>query len=157
MDLINLFAQYGPWSWVVGGLVLLGIELMAPGGVFVWFGIAAIITGLISFGVTFSLPVQFAVFGAFSILGLVVWIVLRRRATSDSDNPFLNNRAARYVGTEGFLSEPIVGERGRMELGDSVWRVTGPDLPAGHRVRVVGFEGTLLRVESAESDRTGVA
>ena len=38
MDLINLFGEYVPWSWIVGGLVLLGIELVAPGGVFVWLG-----------------------------------------------------------------------------------------------------------------------
>ncbi len=166
MDLLNLFAQYGPWSWIVFGLVLLGIELIAPGGIFVWLGAAAVATGLITmvppmglFGmlVPFGLPTQFAIFGVLSIVALVGWIRMRRKIQPETDSPFLNDRAGRFVGKEGFLSEPIRGERGRMEIGESVWRVTGPDLPAGHRVRVIGYKGTLLEVESAETDRTGIA
>jgi membrane protein implicated in regulation of membrane protease activity len=33
-----------------------------------------------------------------------------------------------------------------MRVGDTTWQVAGPELPAGARVRVVGVEGTLLRV-----------
>ncbi len=162
MDLINLFAQYGAWSWIVGGLVLLAIELVAPGGVFVWLGGAAIVTGLITLVpplglfalfVPFGLPIQFAIFGVLSVLALMGWIGMRRRVPPETDSPFLNKRAARHLGKEGFLSEPIIGRTGRMELGDTVWLVTGPDLPAGHRVRVTGHKGTTLEVESAEPQR----
>lgn len=154
MDLINLFGEYVPWSWIVGGLVLLAIELIAPGGVFVWLGGAAIVTGLFTLTTSFGLPVQFAIFGVLSILGIAGWVAIRRRAPPETDAPFLNKRVERFVGKEGFLSEPIRGEKGRMEIGESVWRVTGPELPAGHRVRIVGHKGTLLTVESAEEDRT---
>ncbi len=153
MDLINLFGEYVPWSWIVGGLVLLGIELIAPGGVFVWLGGAAIVTGLITLVVPLGLPVQFAIFGIISIGGIAGWIAMRRRAPAKTDAPFLNNRAERFVGKEGFLSEAILGAKGRMEIGESVWRVTGPELPMGHRVRIVGHQGTMLKVESAEPDR----
>lgn len=153
MDLINLFGEYVPWSWIVGGLVLLGIELVAPGGVFVWLGGAAIVTGLITLVMPLGLPVQFAVFGVISVGGIAGWIALRRRVPAETDAPFLNNRAERFVGKEGFLSEAIFGEKGRMEIGESVWRVTGPELPTGHRVRIVGHQGPTLKVESAEPDR----
>ncbi|HHG89990.1 MAG TPA: NfeD family protein [Devosia sp.] len=157
MDLINLFEQYGAWSWIVGGLVLLAIELIAPGGVFVWLGGAAVVTGLITLVSPFSLPVQFAIFGVLSLIALVLWIKLRKQVSPETDSPFLNKRAARHVGKEGFLSEPIIGHKGRMELGDTVWRVKGPELPAGHRVRVIGNDGTTLEVESAEPQQTGTA
>ncbi len=157
MDLINLFAQYGAWSWIVGGLVLLAIELIAPGGIFVWLGGAAVVTGLIALVTPFGLPIQFAIFGLLSIIALALWINLRRRITPETDSPFLNKRAARHVGKEGFLSEPIIGNTGRMELGDTVWRVKGPELPAGHRVRIVGNDGTTLEVVSAEPEQTGTA
>ena len=39
------FSQLGPWGWMIAGLILLGLEIIAPGNVFVWFGVAALITG----------------------------------------------------------------------------------------------------------------
>ncbi|MGI9504126.1 MAG: NfeD family protein [Geminicoccaceae bacterium] len=42
--------------------------------------------------------------------------------------------------------QPIVNGRGRIKLGDGTWAVTGPDLPAGHMVEIVGAEGALLKV-----------
>jgi membrane protein implicated in regulation of membrane protease activity len=29
-----------------------------------------------------------------------------------------------------------------------VWRVAGPDMPAGRRIRVVGHDGAVLKVEA---------
>lgn len=153
MEVIDFITQYGPWSWIVGGLVLLAVELIAPGGVFVWFGGAAVITGLLTLGLRFDWPWQWAVFGVLSIAGLAGWLALRRQNPAVSDSPFLNRRSARMVGKTGFLSEPLTGGTGRMEFGDSVWRVTGPNLPTGHHVRIVGHTGSVLQVESAEDDR----
>ena len=34
-----------PWTWVVLGLVLLGLEALAPGLFALWFGLAALATG----------------------------------------------------------------------------------------------------------------
>ncbi|MCB1518326.1 MAG: NfeD family protein [Hyphomicrobiaceae bacterium] len=152
MDLINLIAEYGGWSWLVAGVLLLALELVVPGGVFVWFGMAGIITGVFSFVVPSDWPLQWAVFGVLSIGGLAGWLALRKRMPVTSDRPHLNQRAARLVGQRGFLSEPIVGQIGRMELGESVWRVTGPELPAGHLVEVTGFKGNLLEVKSANDE-----
>ena len=153
MDLLNLFSQYVPWSWLVGGLVLLAIELIAPGGVFLWLGGSGIVTGLITLVAPVSVPFQFAIFGILSIGAIAGWLAYRRRVKPETDSPFLNDRAGRFVGKEGVLSEPILAQGGRMELGESVWRVTGPELPVGHRVRVVGHKGNILEVESAETDR----
>ena len=35
---------------------------------------------------------------------------------------------------------------GRVRVGDSDWRATGPDAPAGSRVRVVGADGSTVQV-----------
>ena len=37
---------------------------------------------------------------------------------------------------------------GKAKVGDTYWRVTGPDTPQGEKVKVVGFEGATLKVES---------
>ena len=47
------------------------------------------------------------------------------------------------------LDEPIRDGIGRLALDDTVWRVQGPDLAAGSRVRIVEADGALLKVEAA--------
>ena len=64
--------------------------------------------------------------------------------------PLLNERATRLVGQSYILGEPIVGGNGRIRVGDTTWRLTGPDLPSGTRVRIVGHDGSVLRADRAE-------
>jgi len=149
MLLLDLFVTYGAWAWLIIGLVLLGLELLLPGGVFVWLGVAAILTALLRFAVPFDWPLQFGVFGVLGIAAVAFWLRLVRRRGGDSDKPLLNRRAEGYVGREVVLDEPISDGFGRIPLGDGIWRVAGPDLPAGRRVRIVGHDGPLLRVEAA--------
>ena len=63
------------------------------------------------------------------------------------DSPFLNRRAEGYVGRIFTLDKPIVGGVGAVRIDDTVWRVTGPDCPAGSRVKVARTDGANLMVE----------
>lgn len=149
MQLVAMFEAYGAWSWVVLGLILLGIELAVPGGFFIWLGGSAILTGLL----TLILPLEFAVelllFGVLAVVAIVVWLRFFRSRNEVSESPLLNRRAEQYVGQTGILNEPIISGFGRVKLGDTVWRVSGPDLAAGAHIRVVGADGAVLRVEAA--------
>lgn len=148
MQVIEFIAQYGAWSWIVGGLVLLALELVLPGGVLVWLGGAALLTGALSLLINIYWPLQFVLFGVLALASIWLWLRLRGD-TTESDRPFLNRRTDRFIGREAVLEEAILDGEGRITLGDSVWRITGPDLPAGERVRIVGADGALLRVERA--------
>jgi membrane protein implicated in regulation of membrane protease activity len=151
MQLFDLIVEYGAWSWLIIGLILLGLELVLPGGVFVWLGIAAIVTALIRFVVPMDWPHQIGVFGILGLMSLLFWLrVVRAHGGNGSDRPLLNRRAERHVGEEIVLTEPIAGGFGRVPIGDTFWRVAGPDLPAGRRIRVVGHDGPVLRVVEAE-------
>src|SRR6185437_4596627 len=66
-----------------------------------------------------------------------------------SDRPLLNERAVQHIGQCYDLIDPIVNGRGSVKIGDSIWRVEGPELPKGARVRVLGADGTLLKVAPA--------
>ena len=53
-----------------------------------------------------------------------------------------------YVGRHFTLTAPIVDGVGKLQVDDSSWKIMGQDLPAGAHVKVVGTEGTMLRVEA---------
>ena len=73
MQLFDLFVEYGAWSWLIVGLVLLGLELMLPGGVFLWLGISAVVTGLVLFIITLIVNVASR---------LLLWTMTRQRRPS---------------------------------------------------------------------------
>jgi membrane protein implicated in regulation of membrane protease activity len=147
---MSAFSVLGVWSWFILGLVLLGVEMALPGFFMLWLGIAAIATGLITLGLGLSWQAEFIVFAVLAVAALVVWLRLAKRSSeAPADNPFLNRRAASYVGREFVLEEAIVRGSGRVRIGDSVWRLAGPDLPAGAKVRVTKADGGLLHVEAA--------
>ena len=58
------------------------------------------------------------------------------RAFGDSDLPLLNRRSEQLIGRTATLTEPISNGRGRIRIGDTLWRVSGPDLPVGTQVKV---------------------
>ena len=67
MQIIALISSYGGWSWIVAGLALLALELVVPGGVLLWLGIAALVTGGLALALPIYWPVQFLIYGAGSL------------------------------------------------------------------------------------------
>lgn len=147
MQIIAFLGENAPWSWIVAGLVLLGLELVVPGGYLLWMGIAGILTGLLVLFQPLGWPVQWLVFGVLSLVSILLWIRLTRHRAAQTDRPLLNQRAEHFIGQERVLERPIEGGFGRLALGDTTWRIAGPDLPAGQKIRIVGAEGAVLRVE----------
>jgi len=139
----------GGWSWWILGLILLAVEVFAPGLFFLWFGIAAILIGIGA--LVFDWPWQFQVLG-FLALSVVAVLIGRRFAVEphgESEDPLLNVPAGRLRGRTFVLAEPIVEGRGRMRVDDTIWQVRGPDTPAGTRVVVTGADGPVLNVQPA--------
>lgn len=149
MQIFSLIAAFGPWSWIVAGLILLALELVAPGGFLLWLGVSGIITGLIGMVHRLDWPVQWVIFGILGLVSIALWVRFTRGRQTVSDRPYLNRRADRFIGHEAVLEQGIVDGFGRIELGDTVWRVAGPDMAAGQRVRIIGADGAVLQVEAA--------
>jgi hypothetical protein len=148
MQVIDFIAANGPWSWIVAGLILLALELVVPGGFLLWMGISGIITGLMVLFFAIDWPLQWLVFGMLSLITIALWVRWTRGRPEATDRPLLNQRADHFVGREAVLEHAIEQGFGRIVMGDTVWRVSGPDLPAGQRVRIVGHDGAVLRVEA---------
>ena len=91
----------------------------------------------------------FLIFAAV-VFGLYFWRQHRVRQ-SELNSPLAEHRLGlRYIGESLTLEQPIQNNSGRIFLGNREWRVRGPNLPVGSRVRVTGVDGSVLLV-----DRTG--
>lgn len=144
--MVELLSKLGTWNWLILSVVLMGIETFAPGVFMLWLGLAALIVGLLSFGIAWSWQTQVLVFAVLSIAMVPLWRNFSRRNAKPSDKPFLNKRAEGLVGRVFTLEKPIVDGVGTVKVDDTVWRVSGPDAPAGSRVRIVSADGASLKV-----------
>ena len=136
------------FAWAAIALLLFAAEALTPGAFMLWLGFAAAAVFLAVLVVPgIPLLVQAA---AFIVLGFVSIQVYRRwfrPRERQSDQPALNRRTAALVGRVVMLEHAIVDGRGRVQIADAYWEVTGPDLPPGAHVRIVGGDAMTLQVE----------
>ena len=146
----EMFVTLGTWNWLIFGVILMALELIAPGVFLFWLGLAALLVGLLSFAFNPSWQVQILMFAVFAAAAVPVWRRLARsHVTGTANSPFLNKRADALVGRVFTLEKPIVDGAGTVRIDDTIWRVAGPDAPAGSRVRIVQADGASLTVAAA--------
>jgi len=136
------------WLWLIGGVVLLIAELIAPGFSLIFIGAAGIATGVLSLALGLPLVLQLATFAVLAFLA--VRIVGRRFYASRYDysaDPLLNDRAARLLGTVVVVVQAVDSHSGRVRVGDSEWSARGGPASPGEHVRIVDIEGNCLKVE----------
>jgi len=145
----EMFVTLGTWNWLIFGFILMALELLAPGIFLFWLGLAALLVGLVSFAINPSWQAQLVMFAVFAAAAVPIWLRLARNKTDTNTSPYLNKRADALLGREFTLEKPIIDGSGTMRLGDTVWRVAGPDTPAGTRVKIVHVSGADLTVAAA--------
>ncbi len=149
--MMSTIASLGVWNWFIAGGILLAIEVVAPGTFMLWLGLSALLVGVISLLIDWPWQAQLVAFAVFAVASIPIWHRIGRRVEAAVDQPFLNRRSEALVGQVFALDKPIVNGSGTVRVGDTVWRVTGPDAPAGSRVKVTRADGATLYVErSAE-------
>jgi len=146
--MLEWIVSLGSWNWFILAALLLLIEILAPGMFMLWLGLSAILVGIISSAVVWSWQAQLIAFAVFAIASVPAWRHFARKVEKPADSPFLNRRAEGYVGREFTLDKPIVGGVGTIRIDDTVWRVSGPDSPAGTRVKIARADGVNLMVET---------
>jgi membrane protein implicated in regulation of membrane protease activity len=138
------------WYWIVFGLLLVVAELAAAGGFYIiFFGIGAIVVGLLSlFGLAGPEWVQLLLFSALSVGALALFRGrLLRWFQTDPQRPAMDT----LVGEIGTASENLEpGAVGKIELRGTTWtgrNEASTPLASGSRCRVVRVEGLLLHVK----------
>jgi inner membrane protein len=137
-----------PWTWLILGLLLIGLETIAPGVFLLWLGIAAILTGLLDYAFGLSWQAAFVLFAVLAVASVLAGRALTARGMRGDDTA-LNRRGEALIGRRFRLDGPIVAGEGRIRVDDTVWRVVGPDLPAGAEVKALRLDGATLVVEPA--------
>lgn len=152
--MIDMLAHSGFWLWLIAGAALMALETIVPGVHFLWFGLAALLVGLI-LGVLslaghadlLSFTWQMVVFALLSGVTVIYARQFTDATAKVSDEPDLNDRGALYKGRLVVIEDAIRAGRGRVRVGDTLWVCEGPDTDAGEQVRVSGAKGSVLVVE----------
>jgi inner membrane protein len=136
------------WLWLIGGVVLLIAEIIAPGFFLLFIGAAAIATGAFTLLFDLGIAPQLALFVLYSIIALMVGRRVYANAATDSSDPLLNDRSARLVGKVVTVVAAVDEHDGRVRVGDGEWTARGGPAAQGERVRIIGVDGNCLKVEA---------
>ena len=81
------------WHWWILALVLLVLEVFAPGAFFLWMGVGAGIVGAILLvAPDMGWEYQLMIFSIFSIVAIALWKIYIRKHPTETDRPTLNRR-----------------------------------------------------------------
>ena len=139
------------WLWLIGGVLLLILEVMAPGVFLVFIGAAAIATGVFTLLFDLGAASQLALFALYAVIAVFVGRRFYANRSSDNFDLLLNDRAAQLIGRVVTVVEPVDDHNGRVRVGDSEWTARGGPADAGERVRITGVDGNCLKVEAERS------
>ncbi|MBO4329464.1 MAG: NfeD family protein [Rhodocyclaceae bacterium] len=136
--------------WILTGIVLIVAEFLVPGVVIVFFGVAAIVVGLLlGCGIALPISAQLIIFG---VLGLVLLFALRARFTALFHGASTAEANGVEIFSPGETAEAISAfqdGRGKVLLRGAQWQAELEDAQeaaAGQRLYVVGHRGLILRV-----------
>jgi len=139
------------WYWWVIALVLLVIEILAPGFFFLWMAISGFVTGAMVLLIpATSMNMQVLVFSVLSVVTIIAWKFYGKKHPIESDHPLLNKRGNQYIGRVFSLYEPIKNGQGKIKVDDSIWKVHGEDCNINSRVKVIAIRGTVFDVEKVD-------
>lgn len=135
------------WLWMIGGVLLLIMELIAPGFFLVFIGVSALATGFFAVAFGLGLVPQLALFALYSIIAVMIGRRFYNVRGIESSDPHLNDRAARMVGRSVVVVTSVDEHSGRVRVGDGEWSARGGPAEPGERVRITAVEGNCLIVE----------
>jgi membrane protein implicated in regulation of membrane protease activity len=139
------------WIWIVGGLILGGLEAVLSGGelYLLFVGAAAIVVGFVDLGGGDSLTTQLFVFCAVAGGSLIFF---RRRLSDRLKSGAVDREVDTFIGERARAVKDLSGGgEGKVELRGALWNarnLDGRTIVAGQACRVEKVEGLTLWVRS---------
>jgi hypothetical protein len=141
------------WHWLALGLLLVGAEMLVPTFFLLWFGLGALLTGLIVAGLPLGFAGQFLLWAASSLVMMAVWL----KWFKNPDRTRSGQAKEGVLGVAGLVTRavPEMGEGEilfqRPVLGADRWpAVADEPIPAGVKARVVDVLGQTLKVQKIQ-------
>jgi membrane protein implicated in regulation of membrane protease activity len=139
------------WHWIAIGLLLVLAEMMMPAFYLIWFGLGALVLGVVMLAVPMSMTAQLLAWTILSTLFVLLWFrYLKPRTLTQA------GQASAIIGEIGLLTRAVAPfERGEVRFqkpvaGADVWPcIADQPIAAGQRVRVVAVEGNLFKITTA--------
>lgn len=141
-----------PWHWLLAGLALCGLEILAPSFFIIWFGLSAcIVSGLVLLFPDLTLSTQLLVFSGISVSLTLLWFKWI--------NPILKGRTRTKQSIDAakgqigmILDFNRKTQRGTIRftipvLGDSEWQCTSTSsLSPGDQAELIDIDGNVFIV-----------
>ena len=147
------------WSWLIAGIVLIGLELTVADLAFylVFIGAAAVVVGILEAGGA-GLPAA-GQWLLFAVLAVVSMLLFREKLYKRLRNvPGFDNTAAGPGGTVAAREDVPPGSSTRVALRGSEWdarNVGATPIKAGEQAEVLKTEGNVLQIASASPAADG--
>lgn len=137
------------WQWIVGGLLLTLAELLVPALFLIWFGIGAILVGLLLLVLPLTLAAQFTLWAVASCAMVLLWF----KVVKNPDRTKAGIAKEAFLGETGLITREV-SELGKGEirfqkpiLGSEVWPVIADEtIKAGERAQIIDVLGQTLKV-----------
>lgn len=142
----NLFVS--PWYWLIGGLILAGLEVLVAGVFLLWIGLGAMLVGLLLLllpGLPFA--AQLLIFAVAMLGSIGLGFFIQRRSGPATAAQQMNRELTGMVGRHCEAASDFAAGRGRIRVGDTTYGVLGDDtIRAGEIVEIVSADATAITV-----------
>ena len=141
------------WHWILLGIILMICEIFLASFFVIWFGTAAVLTGLV-LALKPDIPpsLQLLTWGGLSTLSAIIWFKFLKPRSIDKFKASISKEC--FAGEVGkVLKAPQGKVQGKLRFpapvsGNDEWLISSPDkLITGDRVQVTGISDHALIVE----------
>ncbi len=135
--------------WLLCGVIGIGLELIIPGLIVVFFGCGAVLTGLcLWLFPAMAIELQLIIFGLLSIVLLLVFRNMLKKKFFQKTIADKDELADEYVGKQAVALAEFENGRGKIEFKGTSWEaVSSDEIHTGDIVTIVSHESITLRVQ----------
>ena len=139
------------WHWLVFGMILVAGEIFIPSFTILWFGLGALVVGLLMLVLELNFPAQILIWTLASVASTILWFKYFKPKMIDRTSAGISRDAA--IGEAGqVIKAPTEHSRGQVRfttpvLGDDEWDfICDSEVTLGDRVHIKEISGNTLIV-----------